>query len=48
MPLIYVGSGTLLKTKMRRIPLFTYACGWGPIFAMIFVPHIDFVAWFMD
>jgi hypothetical protein len=47
-PMLYFSSRWLLKNRMPRLPLYTYACGWLLIMAMIFVPNINFVSWFLD
>lgn len=48
MPILYLGSRWILKTKLGRSPLYAYILGWAIIMVMIFVPGINFVAWFLD
>ena len=47
-PLCYIGSRLLTKTRLTRKPLEIYLIGWSLIIAMIAIPRIDFVMWFMD
>jgi hypothetical protein len=48
MPILYGASRWILKTKLGQRPLYTYILGWIIIVVMIFVPNINFVAWFLD
>ena len=48
MPILYRGSVWILRTKLGRSPLYAYILGWAIIMVMIFVPGINFVAWFLD
>jgi len=47
-PTLYLTSRIFLKQNLWRAPLRIYLFGWLVIAAMIFVPPIDFVMWFMD
>ena len=48
MPLCYFANRFLSKTQLTRKPLKIYLLGWILIVAMIAIPRIDFVMWFMD
>jgi hypothetical protein len=45
---LYAASRIFWKQKLWRLPLRIYLIGWLVIAVMIFVPHFDFVMWFMD
>jgi hypothetical protein len=47
-PLYFFASHFLTKLKLTRMPLKIYLVGWTFIIAMIVLPKIDFVMWFMD
>jgi len=47
-PTLYLTNRIFLKQNLWRAPLRIYLFGWLVIAAMIFVPPIDFVMWFMD
>lgn len=48
MPLCYISSRFLIKAQLTRKPLRIYLIGWTIIIAMIVIPKIDLVMWFMD
>ena len=47
-PACYVVTQLLAKNKLVKRSLRIYLVGWGIIMAMMVIPRIDFVMWFLD
>ena len=47
-PVVYIVYRYILRTKITRRPLKAYCWGWVLILALVFIPNINVVAWFID
>ena len=48
LPVLYLTNKYFLKKQMNKKPLQIYGWGWLVIIALVFLPHVNFVEWFLD